>query len=145
MIKQKGVTLLEMLMVLALSGFIITNSVRYYTHASQQNKLNTTLESLQTVVVAADQYSSLYGTFQSLNLNNFVQFLPYQQLPNSPYGGVFTIQGLSQISYKVTIPGVSQTACYQIQALLSSNANYQVICPTNNTVSNRKAVITVTQ
>ena len=56
-VKTAGVTLLEVMLVLAIAAMIIVMSVRYYQSTNAANQANTVVQQITSIVAAADSLS----------------------------------------------------------------------------------------
>lgn len=56
-IKMQGVTLLEIMLVLAVAAMIIVMSIRYYQSSSQSNDANAAMEQINVIASAVDNIS----------------------------------------------------------------------------------------
>ena len=63
--KNQGVTLLEVLLVLAIAAMIIVMSIRYYQSASTSQQVNMTMEEIQAITAAADNLAIGSGSYQT--------------------------------------------------------------------------------
>jgi Tfp pilus assembly protein FimT len=79
-----GVTLLEIMLVLAIAAMVITMSVKYYATANNSAHINNAVEQIQSIVAAADGIAAQTGTYTSAASSaNLSTVLPagWQHLP----------------------------------------------------------------
>ena len=138
-----GVTLLEIMLVLAIAAMVITMSIRYYQSASLNQKVTAALNSVTAVVAAGESVLSAQGVtgFTGTNAANFNPFLPGGAPLPSPWGGTIVPAGTGANTYTITIPNVPNAACTQLRALVQQNNRMTApVCVTGNA----NMVITVT-
>jgi type II secretory pathway pseudopilin PulG len=126
-----GVTLLEIMLVLAIAAMIIVMSIRYYQSASLNQKLNAAVDTITGIVAAGESYLSAYGTFSNIT-SGIKNYLPGGNIPTSPWGGALTITGGGATATSYTINGLNAPTgsggCNQLQALLKNNSKLSVTC-----------------
>jgi type II secretory pathway pseudopilin PulG len=83
-----GVTLLEIMLVLAIAAMIIVMSVRYYQSAQASSQANAFVAQVQAIASAAENLAQGGGTFPSLA--TLSPMLPPNTLTNPPWGGTLT-------------------------------------------------------
>lgn len=97
-----GVTLLEILLVLAIAAMVLVMSVRYYQSASQSQQVNTLLQMLQGITAAAESLSVGSGSYNAITSASLITILPGGSAAfNLPWGGT--------ISYAASITGFNLT------------------------------------
>lgn len=117
-----GVTLLEVMLVLAIAAMIIVMSVRYYQSASASQQANSTLNQIQAITAIADGMAQSTGTYSNVNTAN-VQALMPNNIMTTAWGGDITIAP-GQSTYSVTISKTPGSVCAQIQPKLNANPRY---------------------
>lgn len=122
-----GVTLLEILLVLAISASIILMSVRYYGSATSSLQANSILEQIQALTATIDNYSA--GMSYSSISTGFVEGLMPSHSLRTPWGTKISIDGVKPSSYNVTLPQTPQAICALIRSKLQSNNHYKVTTP----------------
>ena len=65
-----GVTLLEIMLVLAIAAMIIVMSVRYYQSASASQQVNAVLQQIQGITAAADGLAQATGSYSAANVSS---------------------------------------------------------------------------
>lgn len=73
--RMLGVTLLEIMLVLAIAAMVIVMSIRYYQNATASQQTNAVLEQVLSMAAAADNLSQGSGTYSqatSTNIANIV-------------------------------------------------------------------------
>ena len=121
-----GVTLLEIMLVLAIAAMIIVMSIRYYQSASLNEKINSTLDMVTSVVATGETYLNATGSFTGFGDTASLPYFPNGKLPSSAWGGPITIAP-DTTSYTITIPNLpAADACTQIAAYLTQNSHISV-------------------
>ena len=134
-----GVTLLEIMLVLAIAAMVIVMSVRYYQSASSNQKLNAGMSTVTGILAAAESYATANGTFATITNATLADYLG-SSAPKSPWGGDVTVTGKTANSFTIEFPSVSTSDCTRFSALLtSSNSKLAPSCASN------KVTVTVTE
>lgn len=100
-----GVTLLEIMLVLAIAALVIVMSIRFYQSASASNKVNAAVNQIQGIMAAVENYANANGgsyTFTNATL------APY--LPGGGSSGTLT----NPWGVPVTVSGTAGSATYTI-------------------------------
>jgi Tfp pilus assembly protein PilE len=122
-----GVTLLEIMLVLAIAAMVIVMSIRYYQSASLNQKINTALQAITGEMAAGESVLAGTGSFTSVTDTNFTNFLPNGNDIPSPWGGGnITATTFSSTGYSISIPNVPPAACIQLNAVLGQNGKLKV-------------------
>lgn len=122
-----GVTLLEIMLVLAIAAMIIVMSVRYYQSATSSQQSNAVLQQVQALTAAADGLSQSSGSYAGVTSAAVGPLLPANGL-QTPWGTTITITP-STSSYTVNIPGVPTGVCPLLVSKLGANAHYSALSP----------------
>lgn len=124
--KMAGVTLLEIMLVLAIAAMIIVMSVRYYQSANTSQQANNTLSQIQSIAAASDSLAQATGTYSaSVSTNAIKPLLPANGL-TTPWGSTIEITNAGTNSYSVTIPQMPAGVCGIITSQLNANAHFKV-------------------
>jgi type II secretory pathway pseudopilin PulG len=120
-----GVTLLEVLLVLAIAAMIIVMSVRYYQSASSSQQSNAILEQIQAITAAADSLAQASGSYQTGNVSTstVLPLVPNNSM-TTPWGTNITIAVTSASVYTVTIDGMPSGVCPLVNSRLLANTHY---------------------
>lgn len=133
-----GVTLLEIMLVLAVAAMIIVMSVRYYQSATASQQANSVLEQIQAITAAADGLAQGSGSYSSVATATVQPLMPNASM-NTPWGSSITVTAGSATGYMVTIPNTPGSVCGQLQSRLAGNSKYTTVlpatCPTTGTTS----------
>jgi type II secretory pathway pseudopilin PulG len=128
-----GVTLLEIMLVLAIAAMIIVMSVRYYQSASSSQQANRILAQIQSITAAADSLAQASGSYLTANISNttILPLLPANGL-TSPWGDSITVTATAANAYSVAINTMPASVCGPVKAQLAANAHFDVsnvTCP----------------
>lgn len=125
-----GVTLLEIMLVLAIAAMVIVMSIRYYQSASLNQKIAATLNSITAIMAAGESYLAATGTLAGVSNADLNPYLPGGAMPNSGWGGQMSIKGLAANQYSITIPNVPTGAngggCTQLTNLVTQNSKLKI-------------------
>lgn len=125
-----GVTLLEIMLVLAIASMVIVMSMKYYQSASLSQKLNATSAALAAIAAAGETVYAAKGNLTTA-ATDIPTYLPNGVVPNSPFGGAaMTLANVSASSFSVTVTSISASQCAQLTNALSQNSKFAVACPT---------------
>lgn len=124
---EKGLSLIEASMVLALSAIVVSGVMFYYQSASDSNKTQSTISEVMSTIAAVN---GLYVGQASYNgLNNGVLWnssaIPQTYKGTSPditnpFGGKLTIQpgtGNNANKYSLSLSGIPRSACVNIASM----------------------------
>lgn len=139
-----GVTLLEVMLVLAIAAMIIVMSVRYYQSASASNQVNTTIGEITNIVASADSLAQATGKYNSggsnsVSIANLRPLVPAGSL-TTPWGTDFTITGVAASSYTVNAINVPSNVCPLLRGKLLANNHFTVSACTANAVTPTLAI-----
>jgi len=120
--KVLGVTLLEIMLVLAIAAMIIVMSVRYYQSATSSSQANAALSQIQAIMSAADGLAQATGSYMTPALNNaaIAPLLPANGLI-MPWGAGATVAGTAAGTYTITLTDVPRGVCPLLTTKLLSN------------------------
>ena len=123
--KQRGVTLLEILLVLAIASIIIVLSIRYYQSANTAQQANGTMQVIQSIASGMDNLAATTGAYTGFN-NAALSSLTSLNINNSNavLGASVTVSATSAAVYSVTINNVSLPACTLVKSRLAVNTKY---------------------
>lgn len=121
---MQGVTLLEIMLVLAIAAMVIVMSVRYYQSANASQQATNILSQIQSITAAADSLAQAGGGgYNATNLGQITSLLPTNSLI-SPWGSTITVTAKTGTTYDVAIPGMPPAVCLIVHAQLSNNAHF---------------------
>jgi len=119
--KLAGVTLLEILLVLAIAAMIIIMSIRYYQSATQSEQANVAMEEIQAIAAAADNLALGAGSYSTTVSTNAISNVVGSANMITPNGQDITITSVTATSYGVKMP-LGTTVCASVDAKLAGNS-----------------------
>lgn len=141
---MQGVTLLEIMLVLAIAAMIIVMSVRYYQSASASQQSNTVAAQIGSIIAAADGLSQASGSYSSANVSTSTiePLLPLKGL-KTPFNTDITIAATGATTYTITVDAVPANVCPLLAAKFTNNKNVKS-SPTCSSTGNTTLVFTYT-
>lgn len=125
-----GVTLLEIMLVLAIAAMIIVMSVRYYQSASASQQANAVLQQVQGITAAADGLAQATGSYSaaSVSATTIAPLIPGGSASGfiTPWGTTITIGSVSSSSYSVDLGSTPSGVCPLLVSKLATNNHYAV-------------------
>ena len=118
-----GVTLLEIMLVLAVAAMIIVMSVRYYQSATASEQANSMLEMVQAITAAADGIAQPVGTYASATTTAVTPMMPNQSM-TTVWGATVTLGSQSATSYQVTISSIPTAVCNAFTPKLLASSKF---------------------
>lgn len=118
--RMLGVTLLEIMLVLAIAAMVIVMSIRYYQSASQSQATNNIVEQVIALTAAADNLSQGTGTYS--NASKAIAVVGSANL-KTPWttGNPFSISG-SGSTYTITIGSLPEGVCQSVYAKINTGS-----------------------
>lgn len=122
-----GVTLLEIMLVLAIAAMIIVMSVRYYQSATSNQQANQALQIIQGITAAADGLAQGSGSYATANVstNTIMPLMPSQNM-TAPWGGQITVSNAAASSYQVSLDATPPQVCLLLTSRMASNSKYNI-------------------
>ena len=122
-----GVTLLEIMLVLAIAAMVIVMSVRYYQSANASQQTNTVLSQITSIVAAADSLAQPTGSYATSVTTAKVQAILPANSMTTPWGTAITISAPAASSYTINIPSMPADVCPLVTGKLGTNNHFTVI------------------
>lgn len=123
--KVLGVTLLEVMLVLAIAAMIILMSVRYYQSASSSQQANSVLQQIQGIVSAADSLAQGGGSYSSVSMSNqTLQPLLPQGAFVTPWGDPIEVSPGDATKFTIKIGNVPSGVCPLLYSKLATNNHF---------------------
>ena len=122
-----GVTLLEIMLVLAIAAMVIVMSVRYYQSATASQQANSALQLIQGIAAAADGLAQGKGSYSGEVTTASITALMPGGIMKAPWGGVISITGSSASTYSISIASMPAAVCSQVKSRLEGNPKYKNI------------------
>jgi type II secretory pathway pseudopilin PulG len=124
-----GVTLLEIMLVLAVAAMIIVMSVRYYQSANASQQATNVFQQLQAIAASADGLSQGSGSYSSVSSATIGPLMANVGGLNTPWGGTITISGATQTGYNITVVNTPAAVCGLLQGRLQGDAHISITTP----------------
>lgn len=130
-----GVTLLEIMLVLAIAAMIIVMSVRYYQSAQAKQQATDTIQKLTAIMSAADSMSIASGSYAAFNNAALEGALANVGGNTTPWGGTITVAPAAS-TYTVTVTDVPPQVCSGLYGQLNGNRHISAITTCTASVAN---------
>lgn len=132
-----GVTLLEIMLVLAIASMIIVMSVRYYQSATSAEQSTSVLAQIQAITAAADQLAQGPTGYANVSTANLASIMGGTTNLNTVWGGAVTVSSSAQTTYSISVSNMPYQVCGILKAQLSSNVRFTglITCPTSGTTA----------
>lgn len=118
-----GVTLLEVMLVLAIASMIILMSVRYYQTATGSSLSVGALSMIQGITSVADGLAAPINSYSGITTDSVRALMPGQSLL-LPWGAEITITGQSSSGYSVSLANTPREVCELLKARMAVNSKY---------------------
>lgn len=115
-----GVTLLEIMLVLAIAAMIIVMSIRYYQSATSSQQANTILQQIQGVTAAMDNLAVGSGTYANITQAQLVAAVGGAANVTTPLGTTINMSAPSATGYTITVP-LNATVCPMVATKVAAN------------------------
>lgn len=120
-----GVTLLEIMLVLAIAAMIIMMSIRYYQSATSSEQANNVLQQIQGITAAADQLAQGSTGYNAVNTADVASLMGVEQINfKTVWGQLIDVATGGPTSYTVTIPAMPSAVCLIVKPKLTTNVRY---------------------
>jgi len=130
-----GVTLLEILLVLAIAALVIIMSIRYYQASTSAENANTAMEQIQAIASAMDNIANGgAGTYSGISSDTLTSVVGSANM-TSPTNGAITYTPGDANTYSISMP-LTPTICNSVMAKISSNTKItNPACDTSGTLT----------
>ena len=112
--RQQGVTLLEILLVLAIAAIIVTMSIRYYRSAATAQQASMMVTAAQAVTAEMESFAAGRATYTCVPAAILSKLTPL----------VVSCTAATATSYTATIQSVNNDACLRAMQQLGSGTKY---------------------
>ncbi len=131
-----GVTLLEIMLVLAIAGIIIAMSVRYFGQASTNQKVTSAISGITAMVSAVEQWRLQGKALSSLTNDDIKSYFTADSIPKSPWtNDPMTAKGGSVANtYVISTKTSDIGSCNLLADQMSTQPGYTGVCSTGNAV-----------
>lgn len=130
-----GVTLLEIMLVLAIAAMVIIMSVRYYQSAQAGQQANQVIQQITAIMAAADSLSQSSGTYSGVSTTTVGGMLSNVGGLTTPWGDSISVTPGST-SYSVSIPNMPPAVCGIVWGQLNANKHVTGISTCGGTAAN---------
>lgn len=139
-----GVTLLEVMLVLAVAAMIIVMSVRYYQTATTNQQVTAALSIIQGISAAADGLGQGSGSYSTggVSTTTIAQLMPSGvkntagTAMTSPWGGAITIGSVTASTYQITFDKMTQAVCALVKSRLTASSKFSTSSTCSTTLNN---------
>lgn len=111
-----GVTLLEIMLVLAIAAMVIVMSIRYYQSANASEQVNAASSMLTAMVAAADGLAQSSGSYVGVVSDAAIDPLLPAHSNTLPWGGTATIGTVTATTFTVTFNSIPANVCPLLSA-----------------------------
>lgn len=116
-----GVTLLEIMLVLAIAAMIVVMSIRYYQSASSSQQANAAMGQIQSIMAAMDNLGMNGGyTNGNATVANVTAIVGSSNMV-TPTGGTITVTPQSATTYTLSAP-LNPAVCPLVKAKMTGNS-----------------------
>lgn len=121
--RMLGVTLLEIMLVLAIAAMVIVMSIRYYQSATLSQQSNDVMQKLLAITAAADNLSQGSGSYGSLISTTNIGNIVGSNNMKTPWTSAnpFSISG-GGTSYNVSVDSLPAAVCTNLQGKFTMGA-----------------------
>lgn len=120
-----GVTLLEIMLVLAIAGMIIVMSVRYYQSATTSSQANDMLQRIQAIIAAEESIAQASGSYVASTDDSLQGILGGAKNGlTTPWGTAINVTATAT-SFTVALTGVPSGVCGLLLPRVKANSRVQ--------------------
>lgn len=119
---MQGVTLLEIMLVLAIAAMIIVMSVRYYQSAQASSQANAFVAQVQAIASAAENLAQGAGAFPTSAA--IASVVTTNTATVSPWGGTMKYSPSGATGFGITYAGPNAGTCALINAKLAVSTQF---------------------
>ncbi|MHB1947947.1 MAG: type IV pilin protein [Gammaproteobacteria bacterium] len=121
--RMLGVTLLEIMLVLAIAAMVIVMSIRYYQSATQSSEANDIMSQIIAITAAADNLSQGAGTYTAASTNAIKAVVGSANLrtPWTTGSSAYAVSGGTS-SYTITVNTLPAGVCTSIAAKINTGS-----------------------
>jgi len=132
-----GITLLELMLVLAIAGVVIAMSIKYYQQAATNQRIAAGMGVVSSVVSAVESYRLTNKPISSIEKVADIQdFFPSTKIPVSPWDNTpITVAGDSSNSYQMTISTTDAAACKVFAEQIEGQQGFVADCDGGTTAT----------
>jgi len=120
-----GVTLLEVMLVLAIAAMIIVMSIRYYQQAGTSNQVNQTMSEVISIASAADGLYQGTGSYAAAS-NAVISPITGASTLVTPWGAAITVAGTATTVTMTFAVAASTAVCPLLTAKIRQNSKFAI-------------------
>jgi type II secretory pathway pseudopilin PulG len=128
-----GVTLLEIMLVLAVAAMIIVMSVRYYQSANAAQQATSVFQQLQAIAASADSLSQGSGSYSTVSSATIGPLISNVGGLNTPWASTITISSPTKTGYNITVADTPANVCGLLQGRLQGDTHISITTPCSGT------------
>lgn len=117
---MSGVTLLEIMLVLAIAAMIIVMSIRYYQSATNSQQANAALQQIQAITAGMDNLAVGSGAYTNITTSQLTATVGSNNMV-TPSNQSITLSGQAATTYNISMP-LSTNTCPSVLAKVASNS-----------------------
>ncbi len=122
-----GVTLLEIMLVLAIAALVIVMSIRFYQSASSSQKITATASLVQGIVAAAENYyNGNNNSYTSISVNSIAPYMPGGVPPTTAWGTAISVSSSATNKLDIDLGAAPATACTAVRDVLKTDSRYSM-------------------
>ena len=116
-----GVTLLEIMLVLAIAAMVIVMSIRYYQSSTSSQQANAAMQSIQAIAAAMDNISNGgAGTYSNITQDDLKSVVGSNNMI-SPTNVAIELTAVSSSTYSIQLP-LNTGICDSVRVKLAGNS-----------------------
>lgn len=117
--RMLGVTLLEIMLVLAIAAMVIVMSIKYYQSATNSQQANTLLNQILAITAAADNLSQGTGTFTPASQASVSAVVGASNMTLPWTGSAITVTPAAS-TFDISVVGVPTAVCTAVAAKINT-------------------------
>lgn len=122
--KMLGVTLLEVMLVLAVASIIILTSIRFYKSATDSSQVNAVIQTVQAITSAADGLAQNTGSYAVTQTQ--ITDIAGTSILRAPWGATVTITSTATTIIMTFSAPPGTSVCTQMTSKLTSSPKFSV-------------------
>jgi type II secretory pathway pseudopilin PulG len=116
--RMSGVTLLEIMLVLAVAAMVIVMSIRYYRNATNSQNSNVIISQINAMITAGEQIAQgAGGSFSSVSAANISAITGFT---TTPFNTTYTVTGATATGYSIGTGTLPTQVCSQIASSIGT-------------------------
>lgn len=120
-----GVTLLEIMLVLAIAAMVIVMSIRYYSSATTSQQTNNVVGQVQAITAAMDNLAVGSSNGYTDIKDTDVEKLVGATNMTAPWGTKYTIEGQTNTEFTIGLKGVPTGVCASLNTKIKTTTHFK--------------------